>query len=350
MRVLRTLILTLVALGFALALGEIGLRVAGFSFQPTLESVEFGWPNIEVRRSRYASDPDLFWVSQDYAERLASLAGGRPDLVFLGDSCTEWGRWPRMLVTRIEREHPRTQLRTAVLATAGWSSHQGLAQMRRDVLPLRPRAITLWFGWNDHWRGMGVDDASVAAISHPHPEWLRDLRWGQLLLKSRLAWRARSQGPSEERVPPADFRRNLEQMVRLAVRAESVPVIVTAPSDHEVGAEPARLSPRWIEDLSRLVPLHRQYVDIARDVAAREGALLCDLAQRFDALPPEQKHASFAVDGIHLTLAGDRRAAAWLRECLEASATVRALWSAPSEGGALQSQPAGAKLRAHDEE
>ena len=350
MRVLRNLALTLVALGLAVALGEIGLRAAGFSFEPTLENVEFGWPNIEVRRTRYARDPDLFWVSHDYAERLAALADGRPDLVFLGDSCTEWGRWPRLLVARLERENPRARLRTAVLGTAGWSTHQGLAQLRRDVLPLRPRAITLWFGWNDHWRGMGVDDASVAEITRERPEWLRGLRWDQLWRKSRLAWRARRQGGSSERVPPADFRRNLEQMVRLALRAESVPVVVTAPSDHEIGAEPARLSPRWIEDLSRLVPLHQQYVGIAREVAAHEGALLCDLAQRFDSLPPAQRHASFAVDGIHLTLAGDRRAAAWLLECFEASSALRALWTPPSQEEALQSQPAGAKLRAHDRE
>ena len=350
MRALRTLTLTLVALGFALALGEIGLRVAGFSYEPTLESVEFGWPNVEVRRARYVSDPDLFWVSHDYAERLASLAGTPLDLVFLGDSCTDWGRWPHLLVARIEREHPRVDLRTAVLATAGWSSHQGLAQLRRDVLPLRPRAVTLWFGWNDHWRGIGVDDASVAEISRARPEWLRALRWDQLWQKSRLAWRARGRDPSGERVPPADFRRNLEQMVRLAQGAGSVPVLVTAPSHHEVGAEPERLSPRWIEDLSRLVPLHQQYVGIVREVAAREGVLLCDLAQRFDALPREQKDASFAVDGVHLRLAGDRRAAAWLRECLDASAALRALWTAPSRSIVLQSQPAGAKLRAHDQE
>jgi lysophospholipase L1-like esterase len=349
MRVLRNLALTLFALAFAVALGEAGLRVAGFSFEPTLETVEFGWPNIEVRRVRYVSDPDLFWVSQDYAERLASLAGAPPDLVFLGDSCTDWGRWPRLLVARIEREHPRADLRTAVLATAGWSTHQGLAQLRRDVLPLRPRAVTFWFGWNDHWRGMGVDDASVAEIGRSRPAWLRALRWDQLWRKSRLAWRARGKA-SGERVPPPDFRRNLEQMVRLAQGAGSVPVLVTAPSNHETGAEPERLSPRWIEDLSRLVPLHQQYVGIVRDVAVREGALLCDLAQRFDALPPAQKDASFAQDGIHLRLAGDRRAAAWLRECLDASAAVRALWTAPSKDFALHSQPAGAKLRAHAQE
>src|SRR5215470_15394655 len=102
MRALQNGLLLLAALAMALLVGETSLRVAGFSFSPTLESVEFGWPNIEVRRARYASDPDLFWVTRDYADRLASLAGARPDLVFLGDSVTEWGRWPRLLLASLD--------------------------------------------------------------------------------------------------------------------------------------------------------------------------------------------------------------------------------------------------------
>jgi lysophospholipase L1-like esterase len=329
MRALRNLALLLAASGCAFGAGELALRAAGFSYEPTLESVEFGWPNIEVRRARYASDADLFWVPRDYAERLAALSGAPPDLVFLGDSCTEWGRWPRLLVAALQREHPGAPLRSGVLGTAGWSTQQGLAQLRRDVLPLRPRAVTLWFGWNDHWRSMGVDDASVQEISRPRPAWLRGLRWEQLWLKARLAWRARQRGAAGERVPPDAFRSNLAEMTRLARAAGSVPVLVTAPSAHRAGAEPAALSPRWIEDLSRLVPLHRRYVEIVREVAAREGAVLCDLAARFDALPEAERGQSFAADGVHLTLAGDRRVAAWLRECFEASAATRALWAAP---------------------
>ena len=131
-------------------------------------------------------------------------------------------------------------------------------------------------------------------------------------------------------MPPEVFRRNLAEMVRLARGAGVVPVLVTAPSDHRAGAEPAQLSPRWIEDLSRLVPLHRRYVEIVREVATREGAVLCDLAARFESLPGDARDRSFAVDGIHLTLAGDRRAAAWLRDCFEASGAMRrALWTAP---------------------
>ncbi|HXK23059.1 MAG TPA: GDSL-type esterase/lipase family protein [Myxococcota bacterium] len=335
MRALQNGLLLLAALAIALLVGEVGLRVAGFSFAPTLDSVEFGWPNIEVRRARYASDPDLFWVPRDYAERLGSFEGARPDLVFLGDSCTEWGRWPRLLLASLDRDRAGEPLRAAVLGTAGWSSHQGLAQLRRDVVPLRPRALTLWFGWNDHWRGMGVDDASVSEISRQRPAWLAGLRWEQLWLKTRLAWRAHQAGVSPERVPPDAFRRNLEEMVRLARGADGVPALVTAPTSHRPGAEPPQLSPRWIEDLSRLVPLHRQYVEIVREVAARENAVLCDLAARFDGLSDDERDRSFAADGIHFTLAGDRRAAAWLRECFEQSAALRQALSLARSGLAL---------------
>lgn len=328
MRPPRNLVLLVAALGFALGAGELGLRVAGFAFEPTLESVEFGWPNTEVREAQYASDPDLFWVPRDYRERLDRLAGSQPDLLFLGDSVTEWGRWPRLLIQELQRAHPDVPLVAAALGTAGWSSYQGLQQLRRDVLPLRPRVVVLWFGWNDHWRGMGVDDAGVHAISRPRWAWLRRLRLEQLWLKARLAWRARG-GAAAERVPPENFRGNLGEMARLTRGVDGVPVLVTAPSGHRPGREPQHLSPRWIEDLSRLVPLHQRYVEIVREVAQREEAVLCDLAARFDALPEDERERLFAADGIHLTRAGDQRAASWLRECLETSAALRALLAAP---------------------
>ena len=328
MRALSNLGLLLAALALALGASELGLRAAGYRFEPTLESVEFGWPNREVRERRYASDPDLFWVTRDYRERLARLAGRRPDLLFLGDSCTEWGRWPLLLERALAQAHPQRPLLTGVLGTAGWSSYQGLQQLRRDVLPLRPRALTLWFGWNDHWRGMGVDDAGVHAISRPRWAWLRALRLEQLLLEARLAWWMRRHGPAPERVAPEAFRANLTAMLAETRAAGGVPVLVTAPSNHRAGAEPAHLAPRWIEDLTRLVPLHRRYVEIARDVAGRERAPLCDLAARFGSLGDDVRAGLFASDGIHLTLAGDRRAAAFLLECFEGDAELRALWPA----------------------
>jgi lysophospholipase L1-like esterase len=329
MRTLSNLALLLVALALALAASELGLRIAGYRFEPTLENVEFGWPNREVREKAYSPDPDLFWVQHDYAERLERLRYTRPDLLFLGDSCTEWGRWPRLFAHALQQAHPERTLLTGTLGTAGWSSFQGLAQLTRDALPLHPRAVTFWFGWNDHWRGMGVDDAGVHAISRPLFPALRKLRLDQLVLEARLAWQIRMHGPAPQRVPPDAFRANLAQMVRATRAAGGVPVLLTAPSNHREGHEPSHLSPRWIEDLSQLVPIHRRYVEIVREVAAQERAPLCDLTARFDALEAEGATGLFSLDGIHLTLAGDRQAARLLLECFAADAELRALWPAP---------------------
>ena len=91
-----------------------------------------------------------------------------------------------------------------------------------------------------------------------------------------------------------------------------MPVLITAPSSHETGREPAYLARRWMPDLDRLVPTHRRYVEIVRQVAAAEQAPLVDLATSFDELPREQRYASFTEDGIHFSPEGNRRAALML--------------------------------------
>jgi lysophospholipase L1-like esterase len=328
MRALKNLTLLLVSLAVALAASELGLRIAGYRFAPTLENVEFGWPNREVRKVAYRSDPDLFWVPHGYEQRIAALQSVRPDLLFMGDSCTEWGRWTRMLEKEIQARHLDRTILTGVLGVGGWSSFQGLQQLRRDALPLRPRAITFWYGWNDHWRGMGVDDAAVHAISRPAFPGLRRLRLDQLWLESQLSWRLWRQGPAPERVAPESFRANLTAMVRESRAAGAVPVLLTAASNHRVGSEPAHLSPRWIEDLSQLVPVHQRYVEIVREVAGRERAPLCDLEARFASLGDGERTAFFALDGIHFTKEGDEQLARFLLECFEADAELRALWAA----------------------
>ena len=38
-------------------------------------------------------------------------------------------------------------------------------QFTRDVVPLRPRVATIFFGWNDHWDALGTEDKRVAELS-----------------------------------------------------------------------------------------------------------------------------------------------------------------------------------------
>ena len=116
-------------------------------------------------------------------------------------------------------------------------------------------------------------------------------------------------------------------MAGLASNAGVVPVFLTAPSSHEIGREPEKLDTRWLRDLNDLVPLHREYIGVVRRVGARENAVLCDLAARFDALPREQVRTRyFRADGIHPLPAGDQKIAEFLYGCFDAEPRLRALW------------------------
>ncbi|MEE8474893.1 MAG: SGNH/GDSL hydrolase family protein [Myxococcota bacterium] len=318
----------------AMGLFEATLRAVGFSFTLAPERVEFGYPDPVVLEDRFVPDPDLFWVTPMYQRALARITRLKPQIVFLGDSCTR-GPYPQMFLRRIRALHPQAGIAGGTLGIGGWSSYQGLQQLRRDVAPLRPRVVTLYYGWNDHWIGFGLEDKEIHELSTSWLARLDSLRLAQLLVKAQLALRTRGQGTRPERVAPEDFRANLIEMCALARKHDIVPVLLTAPTSHEVGREPAYLAVRHLRDLADLVPLHQRYVRIVRDVARSESVPLCDLAARFDALPrPAVRHEYFGGDGIHLTPAGNEKIAEFLSECFEANSTLRGVWSGPVATGA----------------
>ena len=57
----------------ALAVAEIGLRLAHFHYQPFPEVV-VGWPDPKVIINDFHPDPDLLWVTRDYTQRLRAAA------------------------------------------------------------------------------------------------------------------------------------------------------------------------------------------------------------------------------------------------------------------------------------
>ena len=313
---------TLVVLSAAEAL----LRVSGFSFPLYPERIEFGWPDPVWLESFYQPDDDLLWVRKDYAETLARLAQERPQLLFLGDSCVELGNYDEFFAQRL-RERGLSGVREAKLGTAGWSSYQGLRQLERDVVGLRPAVVTVQYGWNDHWMGFGIEDSEVGKLRSPLVSMLERSRLFQLGMKARvLALREGRVNPL--RVPASDFRDNLRQMVATANAHGITAVLLTAPTSHRKGHEPRYLMLRQIENLDQLVPLHQRYVAIVREVAEETGAPLCDLARDFGALPEPELARLFDADGIHLTKGageGYDRLAGFLFDCFEQTGMLERL-------------------------
>lgn len=313
--------LTLAAGSFAALLaGELALCVAGFSFDLRPLHTPVGRPAWRAAiEPRYRNDADLLWVRSGYPQFLArARAEGPATFAFLGDSCTEYGGYPERVLEGLRNRRPQQSWTGWNFGTGAWSTFQGLRQLRRDVLPLRPRVITIYFGWNDHWVGHGLTDADVARLVR-WSSFGQGVRLAQLATKAYVAVR---RAPDNRRVPLAEFRRALEEMTRLARDHQIQPVLLTAPSAHLPGREPESLRGLWLTRLEELVPLHRAYADAVRAVAAEQGAVLCDLSRDFEALPADERRRSFLPDGIHFTRPGAARAAGFLVACFDSSGVL----------------------------
>lgn len=299
---------------------ELALRLAGFSYE--LRFVQ-GSKTLEVKHGRgivrYVVNRDYIWVPRYYPQWINETLASSPDVLCLGDSCTELGSYPQHFSEMASDVYPDVHI--AKFGVMGWSTHQGLKLMKQDIIRIKPRVVTLCFGWNDHWNNIGVPDDEVTAIIATPVFRLRHLRLGQLMMCAYAGFRHKDQVPL--RVPPNRFRANLLEMVNVARDNGITPILLTAPASHESGSEPKALSPLWITDLNELVPLHRQYVDIVRSVAREQNVILCDLTAEFDALPRERVHDMFWKDGVHLTEDGNQTVARLLFECFEANGVLR---------------------------
>ena len=123
------LLLVAGSLALGLALCELTLRVIGFDFE-LLQSVQFRWPDPTAISAAYVPDPDLFWVPREYRAWLEGATALRPDVVFMGDSCTEFGTYPRLTLDRLKRSARPDLARGVKLGVGGWSSEQGRAAHR----------------------------------------------------------------------------------------------------------------------------------------------------------------------------------------------------------------------------
>lgn len=330
-RVLRIVGYNAVTAAILLALVEVGFRVFGPELSWPAPRVEFGFPDPITLERYWRTDPDLLWVPRDYEARVAAARGQRPSIVFMGDSCTK-GWYERRLAEIVVDRFPGSSFDWVTLGVDGWSSFSGLQQLQRDVLPIQPRAIAIYYGWNDHWRNFGLEDKDAVRFLHSgrfaQSAFLSRFQTVQLVDKTFFLAKMRFSGTPRRggggpRVSLDDFRDNLRNMVRIAYANEIIPILLTAPTSHRPGHEPAGLAKRFVTDLRELVPLHRRYVQAVLEVAAAEHVPLVDLHGEFDQLPQHELERLFTHDGIHLTPAGNRKIAELIDSRLDQSGLYR---------------------------
>lgn len=320
---LLSMLVIMASIFFSLALSEVALRLINFEFGLYPTKVQFGWPNPYKLQKYYRIDSKLLWVPKNYSTKIDYWKNRNPFIVFMGDSCTEFGRYDKELKSIYDSQDPHNNLTYVNLGVGGWSSFQGLQQLKRDVLPMKPQVITIYYGWNDHWTSFGIADKEIGKYNLKHSTLLvaifQNVRLLQLVNKAVFVLENKTikhHKRKPERVSILDFESNLRQMVRVARENGIVPILITAPSSHREGAEPVYLEQRHLNSVHELIPLHRKYVQIVRKVAAKENAPLLDLYKEFNMLPQKELEMLFQKDGIHLTPEGNLKIAESLHRYL----------------------------------
>jgi len=144
----------------------------------------------------------------------------------------EWLPFPMLLEKHLRAANPSQEIEVIAMAVPGYTSHQGLAWLRRDVDFLQPDLLVVSFGWNDvsfsdaadrdairtNWYAVGTRWLIDRSQAFAHTtRWLRSGRQEQ-------ASPARRPVP---RVSDQEFVNNIRAIVTIA-RARSAGVIVMA--------------------------------------------------------------------------------------------------------------------------
>jgi len=209
--------------------------------------------------------------SEQSSRSLQPKPPGTIRIVCLGDSVTfgyrvpvvwpdrpteydpDWLPYPMLLEKHLRAANPRRNIEVITMAVPGYTSHQGLAWLRREIARLEPDLLTVSFGWNDaslsdvpdrdairtNWYAVGlrwlVDHSQ--AFAHA-TRWLR----AREALKQQAESRTRPQTRPRPaaRVSQQEYLDNMLAIVDLARQRRAAVIIIAAPyRDHSSEAPEA---------------------------------------------------------------------------------------------------------------
>ncbi len=274
---------------------------------------------------QFVYDPELIWRPRPGASVFNAQGFRGPELppekppgerrlFAVGDSNTlgwygaDGGNWPADLQLLLDREG--AGIRVVNAGVWGYSSYQGLARLR-ETLAYHPDWVLISFGSNDG-HPVGRSDReflSRGGLQRRFERLLLPFRVGRLALGGLRA-AARDATPEDRRVPPAEYRRNLETMVDLARAAGAKVALLTRPY---IGVSTGR---GW----KSLAPTYRR---LTVEVGDSTGAPVIDLYSEFKGRDDRFEDESHFNGGGHL------EAARIVRDRLRPL-----LLAAPSEGRA----------------
>ena len=298
---MRRAILILVGVVLALILAELLLRLTGFGLvSPRLQFDVNTRSGLE--QGAIVVDRELFWRQADGTvtglDRALNMV--HPDdpvpplsqrlrIIVLGDSCTRLFGDGLPYSALLEQQLGPDRVEVYNASLPGYTSHQGLAWLREQLLAFRPDLVVIYFGWNDHWRTTGLTDRQYAASLKP----------GSLRLLHLLRGPAH---PPPLRVPVSEYAENLRQIAVEVAASGAQSLFVLAPY-HFTPENVARLlENHFIAGGDDVLRLHRQYLRAARGAATATVSEVCDAAAVFAYVDRPQQ--LLQRDGIHLTDTG----------------------------------------------
>jgi len=144
-----------------------------------------------------------------------------------------WQPFPVLLEKELRGANPNRSIEVFPMAVPGYTSHQGLAWLRRDIGYLQPDVVIASFGWND----VSISDASDRETIDTRwwsvaIRWLIDhsqafahvTRW----LRSRNAGKPVARAPAS-RVSQQEYVDNFNAIVRLAKDHGAGVIVIGAP-------------------------------------------------------------------------------------------------------------------------
>lgn len=224
-----------------------------------------------------------------------------PAVICLGDSCTFGVKLHNSQTYAGILNSPAFPVLNAGIP--GYNSFLGLELLEHSPwLKEHPKLVTLYFGWNDHWRAIGTEKmfyylrrlAARSRIASVIFLKLQESLYSDELIWKKYRWFSQ--------VPLSQFKENLTRMVQLAQKSGAVVVLITAPAE-----------PRFVQSGKAWFAFHSMaeyddhkiYVKAVREVAARTHAGLVDFARNKILLRAKSPKEYF-VDPIHLTAKGQR--------------------------------------------
>lgn len=208
--------------------------------KPNLDHVYWDFTNVSTNAQSFRADYPT-----------GRKPAGTFRIVCLGDSVTfgyrvppvwpekpndynpEWQPYPMLLEKELQKANPNRSIEVFPMAVPGYTSHQGLAWLRRDIGYLQPDMVIASFGWND------------ASLSEAPDRELIDTHWssvtGRWLIDHSQAiahatrWFRSRQGVKPvvhtpaPRVSQKDYVDNLNAIVRLAKDHGAAVIVIGAP-------------------------------------------------------------------------------------------------------------------------